>query len=392
MAAHLESELLAGRFSTRQALPPAKALAMEWGCHPQTARAALRTLESQGLLERSGRRWQKSRPRSGRMPKRASILMVGASDERGQLRMDTDRELEFWREISNEAARNGLETSRAVWTGSGIEPPRGTLGIVVSTWHVADGRDLILATRSSGLPVRTWQDGWSGPLQEIARDHPRLRVHDVALSSEAGREMGHHLVERGFRRVAWVSPFHASAWSPMREAGLRDSLESAGVEVESFTIPAVSEWDFFAKAWADPRLWKLMDLPGLDQLTGGGSHPFVAKAAEQLGRKMILDAWSTRLQEALEWGADAWVAANDLAAGIARDWLKSSRSPLTPPRGLAGFDDASEALRQNLTSYRFDTAAMARSMIHGILSHRRGRRGASAVLRHGGNVVPRGST
>lgn len=392
LAQRLAMEIEAGRFSTTEVLPSAKSLGLEWNCHPQTARTALRLLEKRGILERSGRSWRMFRPRSSRHPLRASILLVGASDQRGKLRMDTDREIEFWREISNEAARNGLETSRAVWTGTDIKIPRGTLGIVVSTWHVADGRELLLATRSSGLPVRTWQDGWGNPMHEILRDHPRLRVHDVALSAEAGREMGIHLRDRGFRRVAWISPFHGSTWSRSREAGLRQVLEKSGAKIGTFTLEAISEWDFFAKAWADPALWKHLDSPNLDQLTGGRVHPIVAKSAEQLGRRMILDAWSEQLAAALEWKADAWVGANDLAAELAREWLDATAFPEARPRGLAGFDDTSEAIRQDLTSYRFDTSSMARSMIRGILSHRRERGGAVGTIRHGGNVVPRGST
>lgn len=392
LAEKLVAEVLAGRFSTRETLPPAKTLAMEWGCHPQTARAALRLVEAEGLLERSGRSWRKSRPRTVHQHKRASILLLGASDEQGRLRMDTDREIEFWREISNEAARNGLDTHRAVWTGSVVTVPRGALGIVVSTWHVSDARELILATRSCGLPVRTWQDGWSGPMQGISRDHPRLRIHDAALSADAGKAMGVHLLERGFRRIAWISPFHGATWSRSREAGLRSVLETEGARVEAFTIDAVSEWDFLTKAWADPELWGTLDAPALERLTRGRSHPVIARAAEQIGRKLILEAWSARLQEALDWQADAWVAANDLAAGIAHEWLQAPDRIPSRPRGLAGFDDATEALRQDLTSFRFDTAAMARSMIHGILSHRKDRHSVRDVVRHGGNVVPRGST
>ncbi|HNY31251.1 MAG TPA: GntR family transcriptional regulator [Fibrobacteria bacterium] len=392
LAEQLTKEILAGRFSTFERLPPAKSFGAEWNCHPQTARAALAILQANGLLERSGRSWRRSRPRSGKSSPHGTILLVGAGDERGRLRMDTDREIEYWREISNEAARNGLETSRFIWAGRGIEVPRGALGIVVSTWHVNDGRDLLLATRLSGLPVRTWLDGWTGPIQEVVRAHPRLRLHDVALSAEAGRAMGIHLLQRGFRRVAWVSPFHASTWSRARETGLRTVLESAGAQVESFTLPAVSQWDYLTKAWADPGLRTILDVDALDRCTDHRSHPVISEAAQQLGRKMILDAWSDQLEQARQWKADAWVAANDMGAAIAREWLASMADRRGHPRGLAGFDDSSEALRLDLTSYRFDTAAMARSMVHGILSHRRERTALQGIVRHGGNVVPRGST
>ncbi|HOX50612.1 MAG TPA: GntR family transcriptional regulator, partial [Fibrobacteria bacterium] len=78
LAEQLTKEILAGRFSTFERLPPAKSFGAEWNCHPQTARAALAILQANGLLERSGRSWRRSRPRSGKSSPHGTILLVGA--------------------------------------------------------------------------------------------------------------------------------------------------------------------------------------------------------------------------------------------------------------------------------------------------------------------------
>ncbi|HNC98605.1 MAG TPA: hypothetical protein PKW90_20910, partial [Myxococcota bacterium] len=103
---------------------------------------ALGILVTRGKLRRLGRSLHlvRSQPTSTAIQ---GILLVGASDEQGNLRMDSERELSFWREITHEAESCGLEVHRLPWTEGPISPPPRTRGLVVSTWHVPDGRDLL---------------------------------------------------------------------------------------------------------------------------------------------------------------------------------------------------------------------------------------------------------
>jgi LacI family transcriptional regulator len=94
------------------------------------------------------------------------------------------------------------------------------------------------------------------------------------------------------------------------------------------------------------------------------------------------------LEKALASGATAWIAANDVCALHALAWLQEKGVKLPGDVSLAGFDDTAEALRADLTSYRFASDSMARAMIRHILSPSTGPR----VMRHEGVVVSRGST
>lgn len=393
LATMLREQIQDGAYATGTALPSAKTLARTWGRHPQTVARILDSLVVDGILEKSGRSWNVARPRSTKPASHQHrILLVGASDDNGALRMDSDREIEFWRDVYLEASRNGLETSRHPWTTGTIQVPPGTLGLVVSTWHIQNVQELLHETALTRLPVCTWMEGLDGRDAPGIAEHPRLFVHEVAHSKRAGQEMGQYLARCGFRRVAWISPFRKAIWSRSREEGLRETLESAGREFASFGIDALSEWDFLAPAWNDPGLWNTISTEAIDALTDGRSRTVVAKAAEQLGLSRLDRAWTPSLEEALAWKPDAWVACNDLTAALAKDWLV--RKGVWDPRrtALAGFDDSSEALRQDLTSYRFDTASMSRSMVLQILSWRKDRRSVGRISRHGGSVVVRGST
>lgn len=393
LAEMLREQIRDGLHPTGTALPSAKTLAQSWGRHPQTVARILDTLVAAGTLEKSGRSWIVARARaaaSGSHQHR--ILLVGASDDDGTLRMDSDREIEFWRDVYLEASRNGLEISRHPWTTGSIPVPPHTLGLIVSTWHVLNVQDLLRETALTRLPVCTWMEGLDGRDAPGIAEHPRLFVHEVAHSKRAGQEMGQYLAKCGFRRVAWISPFREAAWSRSREDGLREALESAGRECASFGIEALSEWDFLAPAWSDPELWNTVPPDAIDAITDGRSRPVVAMAAKQLGLGRLARALAASMEDAFAWKPDAWVACNDLTATLAREWLV--RKGVWDPHAtaLAGFDDSSEALRQDLTSYRFDTASMSRSMVLQILSWRKDRRGAVRISRHGGAVVVRGST
>ena len=391
LANEIRERIAKGGYLTGERLPTAKELAKEWNCHPRTASRALEILVDEGRLVRDQRRWRLPRPHPATGRHRPKVLLVGAADGSGSLRMDSDREIDFWREISTEIARNELESSRQFWSGEPLSIPPGTIGVIVSTWHQPQSALLLEAVRATRLPVCTWREGLDDAALGSLTHHPRLHLHDVAHSEQAGRDMGRHLAERAIRKAAWISPFQGTSWARSREAGLRHALEAAQVPMDSFCLERISEWDFVAPAWSDPPLEEALPASALDPLTGGRSRAVFAQAAEQRGLHWLMEALEPRLHDALASGADAWVACNDRIAALLKEWLVRQRAWDPERLLLAGFDDSALALRNDLTSYRFDTTSMARSMVLQILSYRP-RAQPRAPIRHGGHVVPRGST
>lgn len=387
LAQRLRKEIESGLHPWGHPLHSAKEWARRWSCHPQTASKALRLLEEEsGIIQRRGRTYLPGIP-SPEHRSRPRLLCIGAADAHGDLRMDSDRELDFWRELGTEAAQAGLALSRLPWNGGRIPGDRQAAGVVASTWHLDDPEALYRAMERLRLPVCVWVEdpSFRGALPHA---YPRLRFHDLGYGATAGKAVARHFLDLGHRRLAYLSPWHGSAWSRNRLRGLREEASRDGASVEACCLDGLSEWDRLAPAWNDADF--LADFPEatLERSVEGSAETLRTAAIRELGWNRIRRDFDALAEQARSSGATAWVGANDSAALMARDWLKAKSIPVPGAISVAGFDDTSAALRADLTSYRFDSASMSRAMLRQILSTRT----SAALSHHGGVMVVRGSS
>jgi DNA-binding transcriptional regulator YhcF (GntR family) len=387
IAQKIKEGILEGNFPTKIDLPSPKELASEWKVHPDTVRKALRHLESEGVLLRLGRRLIPNTPGGVRKATRQMILLcIGQQAERGGLRMDGDREADVWREVQTEASRQGLAIRPVPWNGNLPNFGKEVVGAVVSTWHVLDPHDLLAALAGHKLRHCIWIENAVDLPGNRWKSHPAFRFHDIGYAHEAGVAMGRHLHDLGHKNLAWISPFHGSKWSQNRMEGVRQGF---GEPVSSFVLDApLSEWDFLAPVWDDPRSWQL-SLHDFDlEWSLASDHP-MSGIFEATAWSRLMKVFEPQLQAALSSGATAWVACSDLVAALCLRWLARQGESVRQRISVSGFDDTRQALRDDLTSYRFDAAAMARSMIHFLLGRDHG---GGRVIRHPGQLVVRGST
>ncbi len=353
--------------------------------HPATARKAYGRLSDEAMLERQGRTWRVLRPRQ-RSDAQPVLLCLGAGETDGSLRLGSDREWDFWREIQIEAARNNLLPEIHPWSGKlpdlGIRP----MGAVVSTWHLPDPYPLLSALHRARLPSAVWMENPVLSPARLSIRSPWLGFHDMAYGRESGAVLGGHPAIRKHTRIAWISPFHGAEWSRNRLEGLRQSLPE-GTLIHEALSPWVSEWDFQEAVWRDPEAWKRVRLDGV----GREAHfpDLVRPLMEAIGCDRLLQSFSPSLDEALASGSSLWVAASDWVALACLDWLGAKGLRVPEDVALAGFDDSREALRHGLTSVRFDAQMMARAMVRQVLSPQAGGR---RTLHYEGTVVARGST
>jgi DNA-binding LacI/PurR family transcriptional regulator/DNA-binding transcriptional regulator YhcF (GntR family) len=388
-AERLRKEIESGLHAWNRPLPAAKEWARRWSCHAQTASKALRLLEQElDLVHRHGRTYVPSPPvTSSPRGSRQRLLCIGAADPVGDLRMDSDRELDFWREVGTEAAQAGLALSRLPWSAGRISLDRSAVGVVASTWHLSEPSVLYRAMERLRLPVCIWVEdpSFRGGLSHA---YPRLHFHDLGYGATAGKAVARHLLGLGHRRLAYLSPWHKSAWSKNRLRGLREEAGRAGASVETFCLEGLSEWDRLSPAWTDSRLRETFPEALLEKSVEGSAQPLRTAAIRELGWNRIRRDFEGLAQAALASEATAWIGANDAAALMAKDWLTARNVNVPGTVSVVGFDDTSAALRADLTSYRFDSASMARAMLLQILSS-----GTWAALsHHGGVMVPRGSS
>lgn len=382
LAERIEAEIRAGRFGSGQPLPPPKDLAQLHGVHVATVRKALGHLLGQGLVERLGRAWRVTVPHPRRALRSPVLLCIGAGDAQGGLRMDTDREWDFWREIQAEAVRCGLVPRLVAW-GQALPLLEGAFGAVVSTWHLQDSTQLLDGLMRARLPTAVWVANHETLPGTRYRQARTLWFHDLAFGKEAGQTMAKALAGLGHRKLAWISPFHGSSWSRNRLEGLRGGLP-ADFELVEAVEGWVSEWDVQKDVHLDPQVLGRIDLEGIDH---GGSLATIARPlVEAVTRDRCLAVFGPRLEAVLDSGATLWVAASDLAAGWCWHWLQS-RGLRMPP--MVSFDDSREASRTGLTSMRFDVQGMARAMLRQVVSSRQPHR---RLTRYAGDVVVRASS
>lgn len=296
--------------------------------------------------------------------------------------MDSEREIEFWNELGVEASRLGLSLKRQPWEGGLIRPDESILGVVASTWHVLDPEALFGALDRLRVPTCVWIQDPSTHRSPV-RAHPRLRFHDQGYGTVSGKLLAAHLLGRGHRNLAFLSPWHGSLWSRNRLRGLQDEMARRGGHVHAFCLDGVSEWDRLAPAWDDPGIRNAFPVRAVERIVEGEVEPVREAAIRALAWNRIRRDMEPLFESALASDATIWVGANDACALLALDWLGSRGVR----RAMAGFDDTASALRGELTSFRFDSGAMVRSMLNQILSNASG----PGLSRHEGVVVPRGA-
>ena len=381
----LRNEIQNGIHPWDHPLPLIKELATQWNCHTQTVSKALCKAIQAGLLERRGRFHFPVNPKVLRKLSSPTILCIGAAAADGHFRMDSDRESDFWRELGAQAAQAGLTLVRSVWQGGRIRPEASVVGVVASTWHYADPMAVCRELSRLKIPVCVWVE--EHILEGLSLDSP-IRFHDQGYSSEIGSIVARHLLELGHKHLAFISPWQASQWSRNRLRGIEKEVKKQGGQVSAFCLEGESEWDRLIPAMTDPVLLKKFPTKTLAKIVEDSServHDFVVA---ELGWNRIRQDMIPLLEQALASGATAWIGANDLCALNAIHWLDEKNIPVPKRISVAGFDDIVEALRADLTSFRFSSASMARSMITQILSSS----AASTLTRHEGMVVARRTT
>ncbi|MBD3347397.1 MAG: GntR family transcriptional regulator [Chitinivibrionales bacterium] len=213
-------------------------------------------------------------------------------------------------------------------------------------------------------------------------DKPNVRLFTAAVAPSAGIQVARYLLQLGHRRIAYLSPFHDSVWSPNRLQGLVQVYESAGIA--DAVVPVVLNnpsivYPFYQKAALDKSsLSSLVDAYNKWKLK---APSYFARELDpvfnfQLPVRTIPYAEYRQQLHALfaqalkDPGITAWVAANDDVALAALDFLNRKNIAVPGRISLIGFDDTTEALQHHLTSYNFNIQTLMRLMLSYVVNTR----------------------
>lgn len=345
----LVSDLRCGVFHPHRELPSRAALAQIYGTGASRMGLLLGELADEGVLARRGRGFELPPP--PRRVDQGTVLVATRCDRHGMLLLDTERQTDFVKSVHREGREQGLRIVVVGWCQDAAQGvfldqdgapvdlrriPGLLLGCLVSTWLVREPRELLTRLRALRVPVSVW---WEHPREEFpgSSGSPNGLVgFDISFGSSSGIAVGRHLRSRGEGPVAFVSPFHGSAWSQARLDGLREGLRGSGIPLEAFVD------DTWGSAWEH------------HQAEGG-----VARGERRI--RAILRGFLVRLDSRTH---PVWVAVNDHVASMSIELLREAGLPR--PR-IVSFDNTSASDAHQFDSFEFHTDGMVRQMLYHVL-------------------------
>lgn len=394
----MESWIETGRWRSGQRIPGCGELCANLAVSAPTLRKSLGRLSEGGLIEPVSGGWRVVSHR--RTITTAAIALLRRCGPEGQTLGEADREAFFRRTLELDGARRGLRIESwgisddgrlfrqtRPWSG---KPSEVIHGVVLSMWGMDDPSSAFQAVRAMALPVAVWEAG-PHPGKHPLLD--RSRWFQSAHSPAAGQLAARHLIELGHRAIAWISPFHGSAWSQRRLEGIEQVAASSLKDVAIASFVRTDRWD--PSQYTPPHGQVRALLDDFASLAPDALHrrldEFVEKGQTLLRERQILESLQDLLESALaDRRLTAWVCANDDIALLAWSWLSTRGIEIGRDLSLVGFDNSLRAQERGLSSVDFLEDELASGMLNFLLDPGRWRSNRTTHLQ--GSLVARSSS
>ncbi|MBD3419987.1 MAG: GntR family transcriptional regulator [Chitinivibrionales bacterium] len=371
--------------TTRDAdnFPSLKELQITYHANYATIKKALEYLRTNGVLCTRGRNYAVVRPAYARQFKK--IRLITFTPVTRQLSLSGLNE-DYVRLLETECSQAQLKLDIIGFTYageyffthdrdtllSGIEDDESVVGYIylitnINEWHVEILKVLSHVKKPCAYIDVTGKVGISKNLKRR-----NVRLFTVALSPRPARTVGHYLLGRNHRTIAYISPFHKAIWSQNRLFGFQDVFDKAGVpdgvraivnenspvvfEVKQTASHKKSNWKQMRRYYAHWRN-KLPQFycESLDYIFDFYLPMRVLPKQEfDYSLQALFDA-ALNLE-----GCTAWVAANDEIAIAALQYLRRKGIIVPGDVSVIGFDDTREAMNEGVTSFNFNMRAVSR--------------------------------
>ena len=414
--AQIEKDILNGMYPATGQLPQVKELQARYGVAFPTIKKALDSLVAQSAIAPHKRTYRIVTPYVATGTN--SILFVpwlpplsGVARE-GEIISDPLLHHRI-RMIENECLRAGLRP-RYLYTAkkdfdaqnclNGFKGASQLLGSVI----LAIGRDWRWDSIVKQLIVRKIPVGlldiagkWEGASASL--QSPLFRMFMTSSTAYAGEQAGRYLMSLGHRQVAYISPYHQSAWSRNRLEGLERVYTTAGHDsaVSAYTIGSELASDYLSSADRAKHYEHLKEFTGECSAQATEYHRYFS--SKLFSAQALQGMWSEgelyyRLAEKFEEALrdkkiTAWIAANDLVGMLALDYLKRRNVAVPKKISVFGFDNSTTGVLSGLSSFDFNELAAINAMISHCLKPRQfTKRFPNAVVQIEGKVMERGTT
>lgn len=418
----IEHDIYREYFSGGTKLPARKELMVRYHVSHKTLRKALDDMIEHGTIVDTGGACYTSPPRSASPHTTLILILATYVHEPTRIVPFTPRFERSFTEIEHVCRRRGINLEVVGYDPSSdrLLLPRTRESLLV---RPADHRDivgiqfwnagmtpwehasaLLSRLRAAAYPVGVIDeaDMLSSP-GRFPFPPVRLTIYAPADGVASARDVGRALVEKGHRRIGYVSTLHDNDWSHSRLAGLQSLCNQT--KGEAVIIPRVNARSGQIAQATEKTERAIEELTRardriLSRLAGRGGALHVRRplshATEPTIRALPTQMHVPRLCRQLVESdrVTAVVGANDT---VALSCLRLLRQEYPErPIAVAGFDNTVEAALEQLSSYEFGIAESVEMAISELLRPRRGRtrdsRPANRIVRLSGRLVHRGST
>jgi DNA-binding transcriptional regulator YhcF (GntR family) len=392
LKATIQKDILTGRFAPGETLPFLKELQYRYDVSFATLKKALESLEADDLIRAKGKGFVV--PSLTSADRNDRIVAIGCGWEDAKIWSDHQDKLCFrlleaeciQKKIGLDIAVYFHQNGRLRYIHSATRQPYNLksdalLGIayIVANLEI-DPADILkeLAACDKPIAVLDVVGGWKVP--DSLRRHRSIRFFTVTASLHPARQIARYLLNLGHTRVGFFSPFHKGAWSQLRLDGVAETYRKAGfpAAVSSFVLNLYAyQWEFIDHFEKNEDIRAFFAQYETDKFPLRFSRKFgtlrysISKylteqncATGEIYRKM-----SPLFARAIENRAiTAWIFANDFAATLALDYLKTEKISVPRDLSVIGFDNSLDAMEYQLTSYDFNTTGIINAMIRYIIS------------------------
>ncbi len=334
-------DLESGYLNAFEQLPSTGDLSIRYRVSPYIIKKFLNQKVEQGILIRNGRKMFFNEERT--VGSSNYIMFVHRCDERGRMRIESERESDVFRTLARIAGEQNIvvhfigyhEKSNRLFHPDGssfvVKNDSRCLGAFLSTWLVVDAQRLFAHFAHFESPISVWWEYAPDTVPLSVRNKKKWAFYNVAFGKEAGLIVGQYLKKKKIGPVHYVSPYHLSFWSKARLQGVQD----AGVEV----VPLV-----------DDRFASPFDLKNYTESEGLDSQVFLDQMIEQLLSGATLKHF---------------VCSNDWVATTLIDYFRSKGKEVPY---VVGFDDTIDSYRYVFDSFAFNVGTMVKEALYHIVA------------------------
>jgi DNA-binding LacI/PurR family transcriptional regulator/DNA-binding transcriptional regulator YhcF (GntR family) len=388
----IEDDIDSGRYLPGETLKPVKAMTRRYGVAYATLLKAFRACERRGVLDHGGKFFS-VKGRSGVRPG-MSIVLIAIGDDAGRLQFFTPRTQPVISAITSECLPRGLQIQVCAYNYQNgalagsvrLDDPAAmasVAGAIILQTSISAPVVLSISKlfTSRGKPVALYDEDGDSYEHYGAAMGPHVRIFSNVGAESAGFDLGKALLERGHTTTAFLSCHHDATFSKRRLAGLQRAFREYGRGAR--VVPLVKVYrtppsvDTRRDAITDAAVKLFVkrnnlspDDAGyryiLDEIRGRMGIVLRRRDITESCRPLFEEAWSRNV-------VTAWVGANDSIALEALLYLRHQKSSRRKQILVAGFDDSSDALFYNFTSYNFNDIGASRAMISHVLAPPRNR-------------------